>query len=172
MGFNLDIPKKKKTISIYDSHEFEMGHNTNGKRSKFSSYVIQRLEKLLMKKSVFSIMVNDSIADEVQKIHKLETRPIIVRNIPNYWEINKYSMAICGAVDVGVFTIPAVSKSYYFMLPKKLFKNIQSLAPVICSNFPEMSKIVDEYDISLLVNPEDIDKKTNAITTMRTNKAM
>ena len=35
------------------------------------------------------IMVNDEIADEVQKIHKLKERPIVVRNTPSLWNINE-----------------------------------------------------------------------------------
>ena len=41
-----------------------------------------------MKRCAFSIMVNDSIADEVQQIHKLKERPIVVRSTPNNWQID------------------------------------------------------------------------------------
>ena len=33
-------------------------------------------------------MVNDSIADEVQRIHGLRERPVVV-DIPNYWNIDE-----------------------------------------------------------------------------------
>ena len=33
-------------------------------------------------------MVNDSIADEVQRIHRLKRRPIVVRSIPENWTID------------------------------------------------------------------------------------
>ena len=33
-------------------------------------------------------MVNDSIADEVQKIHKLKQRPIVVRSTPEKWTVD------------------------------------------------------------------------------------
>ena len=33
-------------------------------------------------------MVNDSIADEVQKIHKLKQRPIVVRSTPEKWAVD------------------------------------------------------------------------------------
>lgn len=252
------LPKKKKPQLIYDSHEFEIERNSAGKRSKFTKWILPKAEKFLMKKCAFSIMVNDSIANEVQKIHKFKERPIVVRNIPNYWNIddnicfkkrkeiceclkvsedtfiamyhgnimrsrgiealfislqsNKNIIAIIlgngetsylrqlkqmakqlgiservlfhdavpidvlwqyiGAADVGMVTVPPVTKSYYFMLPNKFFENIQSLTPIICSNFPEVSSIVNKYDIGLLVNPENINEIIDALKKMQTNKEM
>lgn len=254
----LFVPKKNRPLLVYDSHEFELGRNTNGTRNKLSSLLISKLEKFLMNKCEFSIMVNDSIADEVQRIHNLKTRPVVVRNIPNYWNLNKndcikrkkefcellnvpvdsfvvmYHGSIrsgrgieillkaiqkndnvvvvilgysdsnylgqlknlveelkinnrvlfheavnidvlwqyVGAADVGMLTIPAVSKSYYYMLPNKFFENIQSLTPIIGSNFPEITKVVKKYDIGLLVDPENLKEVANAIEQMRINKTM
>lgn len=254
----LFVPKGNRPLLVYDSHEFELGRNINGTRNKLSLLLIGKLEKFLMKKCAFSIMVNESIAKEVKKIHKLDTMPVVVRNIPEYWNIDKNicyerKKDICnqlniphdtflvmyhggilknrgienlllsinknnniagiilgdgdndyiknlkqmtnrlgisnrvlfhkavkidvlwqyvGAADVGMVTIPAVSKSYYYMLPNKFFENIQSLTPVICSNFPEVKKVVKKYDIGLLVNPDNTDDIADAIEQMRTNKAM
>jgi glycosyltransferase involved in cell wall biosynthesis len=204
------------------------------------------------------IMVNDSIADEVQRIHQLKEKPIVVRNTPNYWTIDKnvcrkrkqefidelgvpediffvmyhggvkagrgienLLMAIqknkkiagvilgngeaaykeklkklvkklqisdrvlfhravdidilwqyVGAADIGMITIPAVCKSYYYMLPNKFFENIQSLTPMIGSDFPEIRRIILKYEIGLLVNPEKIDEIAEAIEKMRVDKKM
>jgi len=252
------IAKSKKPLLVYDSHEFEIERNTYGKRSRLSKLIISKLEKFLMNKCAFSIMVNDSIADEVQRIHGLKERPIVVRNIPNYWNIdesvcrkrrqqfceqlgipedtfivmyhggvmpgrgietilkltetNKNIAAVVlgyseksyleqlkhmaeelhiskrvlfhsavniddlwqyvGAADVGMVTIPPVSKSYYYMLPNKFFENIQSLTPIIGSDFPEISRIINKYDIGLLVNPENAGEIAEAIEDMRTNREM
>ena len=78
--------KRKKPLLIYDSHEFEMGRNA--KRNKFQKFLIKHYERFLMKRCALNMMVNDVIADEVTRIHKLKTRPIVVRNIPNYWNID------------------------------------------------------------------------------------
>ncbi len=71
---------------IYDSHEFEMGRNSD--RSKSLSFLIRYLERFLMKKCAFSIMVNDTIADEVQRIHKLKVRPLVIRSVQEYIEVD------------------------------------------------------------------------------------
>lgn len=252
------IPKEKKPLLVYDSHEFEIGRNTNSKRNIFVKLIISKVERFLMKKCVFSIMVNDSIADEVQKIHKLIERPIVVRNISNYWNIDKSvcyqrKVEICeqlgvpvdtfivmyhgrimsgrgleilltsiqrnnslvgvilgngetaymehlkqmtidlqitervlyhkavpinilweyvGAADVGMSLTPNTCMNHFYMLPNKLFENIQSLTPIIGSNFPEISKIVSRYNIGLLVNPENVDEIVDAMDQLRTNKEM
>lgn len=80
--------KKRRPKLIYDSHEFELGRNTEGKRNNVTQKFIAWLEKFLMKRSVFSIMVNDSIADEVMRIHQLKERPLVVRNVPPFWHLD------------------------------------------------------------------------------------
>lgn len=78
-------PKSRKPRLVYDSHEFELGRNE--KRSKLQLFFLKHLERFLMKRCAFSIMVNDAIADEVQKIHGLKQRPIVVRSTPNRWMV-------------------------------------------------------------------------------------
>lgn len=63
--------------------------------------------------------------------------------------------AYVAAADVGLVTIEAVSKSYYYMLPNKFFENIQAETPVVASDFPETSKIIEEYGIGLTCDPSD-----------------
>ena len=58
------------------------------------------------------------------------------------------------------------------MLPNKFFENIQSLTPVIVSNFPEVSKIVDEYNIGIKVDPNSIAEIIEAIEKMRYDKIL
>ena len=77
---------RKKVKLIYDSHEFELGRNV--KRRKAALTLVKWWEGFLMKRCVFSIMVNDTIADEVMRIHNLKNRPIVIRSTPNLWNID------------------------------------------------------------------------------------
>ena len=86
IGWTSNIFRRDKAILVYDSHEFEIGRNT--KRSKLQIWWITHLERFLIKRCAFVIVVNDSIADEVQRIHKLKQRPIVVRSTPEKWELN------------------------------------------------------------------------------------
>ena len=78
--------KRKRPKLIYDSHEFELGRI--GSRTKLQHIYVKHLERFLIRRCAFSIMVNDSIADEVQKIHKLKQRPIVVRSTPEKWTVD------------------------------------------------------------------------------------
>ena len=247
------LPKEKKPKLVYDSHEFELGRNR--KRSKLELFFVKHLERFLMKRCAFSIMVNDAIADEVQKIHGLKQRPIVVRSTPNRWTVApevcrevrsqllgamqapremllmyhggvmkgrgvemllqevQHNPQVCavilgngqqdymeqlkamaeslgvtdralfhpavplevlwkyvGAADVGMVTVPAVARSYYYMLPNKFFENIQSETPVICSNFPAVAPIVEQYGIGLTCDPTDLEDIDRCVETMRTDR--
>ena len=78
--------KRKRPKLIYDSHEFELGRI--GSRTNLQNVYVKHLERFLIRRCAFSIMVNDSIADEVQKIHKLKQRPIVVRSTPEKWTVD------------------------------------------------------------------------------------
>ena len=75
-----------------------------------------------------------------------------------------------GAADVGMITIPAVVKSYYYMLPNKFFENIQSEVPVICSNFPAIEPIVKKYKIGVTCDPTNVNEINNCVEKMRADK--
>lgn len=249
----LGMPAKKKPKLVYHSHEFELGRNE--KRSKLQLFFLKHLERFLMKRCAFSIMVNDAIADEVQKIHGLKQRPIVVRSTPNRWTVEpetcrevrsqllaamssprqmllmyhgavmrgrgvemllqevQHNPQVCavilgngqqdymdqlkamaeslgvtdrvlfhpavplevlwkyvGAADVGMVTVPAVVKSYYYMLPNKFFENIQSETPIVCSNFPAVAPIVEQYGIGLTCDPTDLEEIDRCVETMRTDR--
>lgn len=87
IAFFATLFKGEKPILIYDSHEFELGRNA--KRNALKRFIIRHEEHFLINQCAFSIMVNDSIADEVQRIHRLRKRPIVVRSTPNYWFIDE-----------------------------------------------------------------------------------
>ncbi len=86
IGYLSNFFKKKKAKLVYDSHEFAVG------RDELSGTLMPRLiyclEHFLMKRCAFSIMVNDSIADEVCKIHKLKEKPVVARNAAYYWHLD------------------------------------------------------------------------------------
>lgn len=77
---------------------------------------------------------------------------------------------IVGIADLGVVLIPGVYESYKMMLPNKFFENIQSEVPVLCSDFPEIRKIVDKYKIGILVDPDDKKQIIETIKNINNNR--
>ena len=252
------VPRGRRPLLVYDSQEFELGRNTGGRRGPWTSRRVQHLESFLMRRCVFSIMVNDAIAERVQKIHGLAEKPVVVRNIPPFWAIDEQkcgerradfcralgvpldtfllmyhggvgpnrgievsiralvgreSVALVvlgngdreylgrlrgftqelgvrdrvvffdavplevlgeyvGAADAGMVIVPAVTESYYLMLPNKFFENVQALTPVIASDFPEIGALVRKYDIGVLVDPEDVPQVGDAIDRLQSDPAV
>lgn len=108
---NFCKPKAKRAKLIYDSHEFEIGRS--GKRGKYTSWRVMHIERFLMKRCAFSIMVNDSIADEVQRIHKLKDRPVVVRSTPPRWERDD---AACASVRKGFCDMLQVPQDTFLVM--------------------------------------------------------
>jgi len=98
------VSNRKRAKLIYDSHEFELGRNT--KRSRFQYLAIKYLERFLINRCVFSIMVNDTIADEVMRIHRLKKRPVVVRSTPNLWCLNNSETAKVHSMFCKLLDIP------------------------------------------------------------------
>ncbi len=249
------MPKNTRPKLIYDSHEFEIGRNIG--RSKKRTWVVMHLEHFLIKRCAFTIIPCDSSADQIQSVHKLEDRPVVIRSTPDYWRIDEtiirqtrrellgalgisedtfiimYHGALMrsrgiesvielvemnpsiagiilgngeeeylselralvvekkvvnrvlfhpavpigelwkyvGAADAGMIILKNACANHYNSLPNKLFENIQSLTPIIGSNFPEISRIVNQYGIGLLCDPNDLAAMNACVEKMRTDQA-
>ena len=57
--------------------------------------------------------------------------------------------------DVGLSLIENISVSYYHALPNKLFEYIMAGLPVLCSDLPQMKKIVEEYKVGESISVEN-----------------
>lgn len=256
VGYLSNFGSSHKAKLIYDSHEFELGRNA--RRSRLQLWIIKHMERFLIRRCAFSIMVNDSIADEVQRIHRLKGRSVVARNMPPYWELDiaetarvraglleKLGLpedaflvmfhgglargrgienllraaalapgvgtvilgnapdenypaalqALCrelgiqdrtlflpavpvetlrnyvGAADIDAVLFQPTVRSHYMVLPNKFFESIQSLTPLVASNFPEMGSIVREYGAGLLVDPDNVEEIAAAIRRMRDDRA-
>lgn len=75
-------------------------------------------------------------------------------------------LSYTSSADVGISPIENTCLSYYYCLPNKLFEYLMAGLPVAVSDFPEMAKIVKEYEVGEVFDPEDpqdIARAINAI---------
>jgi len=107
--------------------------------------------------------VPSRIIDELGIDDRVLLRPAVP--IPELW---KY----VGAADIGMVTIPAIAKSYYYMLPNKFFENIQCMTPVICSDYPAIVPLVKKYGVGLTCDPTDAKAINVCIERLRNDKAL
>lgn len=99
-------------------------------------------------------------ADELKVDERILFHPAV--HISELW---KY----VGAVDLSLMMILATTKSYYFALPNKFFESIQALTPIIASDFPEMKRLIDQYEIGLTCDPSDMKAINRCVEKMRTD---
>lgn len=124
--------KEKKPALVYDSHEFEIGRSE--KRSGLATWLITHLERFLMNKCAFSIMVNDNIADEVQRIHGLKTRPVVVRSTPERWTLDDEAILnqrkkICA--ELGIPCDSFIIMYHGMLMPQR---NVEALLDAVARN--------------------------------------
>ena len=67
------------------------------------------------------------------------------------------------SADFGIATIEDSCLSYRYCLPNKLFEYIMAEVPVIVSNLPEMSKVVNDGKIGVVLEEETVKGVTEAI---------
>lgn len=152
--------KKNKPKFIYDSHEFELRKK---KRNKLAFWFIKTLEGFLIKRCAFSIMINEGIADGVEKIHNYNYNRIIVRSTPDYWNIDsniskemhdEFCEKLSAASDSfivlyhGMFSrFRGIEELYKAMTLNNNFYTVMVGEPSNRSYAKVLSKLEDEYGI-------------------------
>lgn len=67
----------------------------------------------------------------------------------------KQVIAYASSADIGAAPILNTCLSYYYCLPNKLFECMNAGLPTIGSNFPELKKVIEGYEIGKTFDPED-----------------
>jgi len=77
---------------------------------------------------------------------------------------------LISAADIGLVLIKNTHLSYYYSLPNKFFESLLNGLPVICSDFPEMKKIIDEHKVGWLVDPDNVDEIYGRVLEINENR--
>jgi glycosyltransferase involved in cell wall biosynthesis len=57
--------------------------------------------------------------------------------------------------DAGIWTLPNLSKNFYYALPNKIFEYMAAGLPVLAANFPEARRMVEGNNVGLCFDPYD-----------------
>lgn len=85
---------------------------------------------------------------------------VIYAGTINQRELMNYT----AGADIGLSLIENISISYYHALPNKLFEYIMAGLPVICSDLPQMKKIVETYQVGESI---DIEMEDNIYSVLK-----
>ncbi len=93
------------------------------------------------------------------------------QNIANKYENIFFHEAVSPSVllnytssaDIGISTIENTCLSYYYCLPNKMFEYIMAEIPLMVSNLPEMSKVVAQHEIGVILDADSISNIHQAI---------
>ena len=64
-------------------------------------------------------------------------------------------ISYASSADIGVAPIKNVCLSYFLCLPNKFFEYIAAGLPVACSNFPELKRVIEGYNLGSTFDPDD-----------------
>jgi glycosyltransferase involved in cell wall biosynthesis len=98
-----------------------------------------------------------NLADRVKLIHKCR------------WET---MIRFTAAADAGLSLDKNTNINYLYSLPNKLFDYLSAGIPVIATNLPELSKIVNEFHCGVLIPAPYPDEISKAICVLRDNKTL
>ena len=82
----------------------------------------------------------------------------IVEEVPFHQVINYMEVA-----DVGLSLLQPIHKNFIYSLGRKFLEYIASGLPIVASKFPEMRRLVEQYNLGLLVDPENPQEIARAI---------
>ena len=97
--------------------------------------------------------------DHIVKNKKLENRVFFTGSVP-YSEL----ISLTKQSNIGFSIIQPLSKSYEQALPNKIFEYGLAGIPSIGSDFPEMKKYLEKFNLGIAVNPQNKEEHTNAVT--------
>lgn len=160
------IPFSRKELGISEGHLLLIIQGTGINVDRGGEELIEAIN-FTANVSLLIVGSGDSleIIKEKVKGFNLEDR---IKFIPKCkWEILKRYTAIA---DVGLSLDKNTNINYLYSLPNKLFDYLSAGIPVIATNLPELSKIINEFHCGILIpepNPEEISK---AICTLRDDR--
>lgn len=99
--------------------------------------------------------------EELIKRNNLGDYAFLCGRVP-FNELKEYTRQ----ASVGISLEENKGLNYYYSLPNKLFDYIHALIPVLVSDLPEMRKIVQEYNIGLIIDSHEPDHIAEKIQIM------
>ena len=139
----------RQELSIPEDHNILLyqGRISAGRGIESFLSAIQRVEK-----TVGVVLGDGPGVDTIRKrIQSGEWERVFLPGQIPLVELPSYT----ASADLGIILIQDNCLSYRLSLPNKLFEYLHAGLPVICSNLPEMARVVLDYQVGELVDPDN-----------------
>jgi len=138
-----DYFRKYFSIPKYSKIFLYIGMLTNGRGIEL---IIEAFKRNDVKSSLVFLGSGD-LSEELEEIAQKYPN-IYVHDVVSHEKV----VSIAKSADVGLCFIENVSLSDYYCLPNKLFEYVFSGIPVLASDFPDISKIIEKYNLGKCSN--------------------
>lgn len=64
-------------------------------------------------------------------------------------------VAAARGADAGIWSLPKLSRNFYYALPNKIFEYLAAGLPLAGANFPEVKAIIDQHRVGVTFDPYD-----------------
>jgi glycosyltransferase involved in cell wall biosynthesis len=110
--------------------------------------------------------------DIEKELHQLVNTEGLQSNIKFYGRVDStHLIGVARKAHLGLSLEENLGLNYYYALPNKLFTYIHANIPVVVSDFPEMSAIVNDYKIGKSITPANPKLLAETIETIKENKS-
>ena len=110
------------------------------------------------------VMMGYEAAEYVAGLKKLITDQGVSDRVRFFGMVPYQEVVRCAAsADIGVAIIKNAGLSYYYTSPNKVFQCMAAGLPVVASNFPDMKKVIEGYNLGVTCDPDNPGEIANAI---------
>jgi len=113
---------------------------------------------------VFAIIGNGDISEQLKELvlkEGVNEKVIFIDKIP-LEELTSYT--VCA--HLGISLEENMGLNYYYSLPNKIFDYIQAGVPILASDFPEIKKIIETYNVGICTSERSPEKLAVIIKNM------
>lgn len=113
------------------------------------------------------------IGDGAQRAHLEEIATPLAKRVHFAGKVSLNELpSWTASADIGVQTLRNTCLNHYSTDSNKLFEYVMAGIPVVASDFPEIRKIVNEWRIGILVEPEDVQGIASALRQLIEDRPM
>ena len=107
--------------------------------------------------------ITGKLKEQVKEL-KVEDKVVFLGRIEGS-KLSEYTPS----ADIGLCLLENLGLSYYYSLPNRIFDYMRAGVPVLATDFPEINRIVNEYNTGVLTHHYESEYITGVITEMLAN---